>query len=247
MNSQTMACSWPPALSDEDLFAVLDNIANEAVIAHLSTCPYCTRRLNVTRLFIKRLLTQTYRFDCPDVDQLASYVIGLLDHNGQATIEKHILYCSSCREELLTFQKSDQRYAEVSPAMAQAQESATTRFTRALRRQIASLIPLRPGLVLRGAEHIYRFTATAGATQVLIEAQERHDKWTLSGQIAMHGEELWSEGLVEIYSNEQLLLTGFIDELNEFAFDGLQDGVIDLILTPLTGTQIVIKSIPMQH
>ena len=246
MNNQASVCSQPPALSDEDLFAVVNDIASDIVLAHLNICQHCAYKLSVARIFVKRLSSYVYRFGCPDVENLAAYVAKTLDRNSTADIERHILDCVRCSDELLVLYEANKVSVASSPTIASTIDGVVVRLGQSVRRKLAALAPTTPGLVLRGTEQAHRFTATAGATQVLIETQQRTAKWILSGQIAVDEEESWAGGLVEVYSDKQVLLTGFIDEMNEFHFEGLQTELADLLLTSPSGSQIVINSIPLR-
>lgn len=98
--SRERHCSAPPALSGTALIAAADGEADEAILAHLRTCPACSARVARIRALQARLLRNLYRLHCPSSDILVDYCQGLLDPFQRAAVVHHISLCPHCAAEV---------------------------------------------------------------------------------------------------------------------------------------------------
>lgn len=95
-----MQCVFPNPLTEDQLTDALDGIANSSVQAHLAHCPCCSMRLSEARrieLGMRRALAQ---WDSPSLDELADYVMDMLDDMARRRIEAYLNTSPSAREEV---------------------------------------------------------------------------------------------------------------------------------------------------
>ena len=92
-----MQCRFPPPLTEDQISAAIDGEVEPGVLQHLSQCTSCMSRLEQARRFEQALRARLYRWDCPPVQQLGDYHLGLLSQAGADAIARHLGQCERCR------------------------------------------------------------------------------------------------------------------------------------------------------
>ena len=96
----TMQCSFPSPLTEDQLTDALDGAANSSVREHLERCSYCTMRLAEAHRTETAIQRQLSRWDAPTVDELADYVMGMLDDLERRRIDAYLRTSPSARAEV---------------------------------------------------------------------------------------------------------------------------------------------------
>lgn len=234
-----MPCSFFSPLTDEQLFAVLDDEADEAVMRHLAGCPHCSARLAALQRTVYSLKSKLHRYDCPSPDALADYHLNT--STQQEEITAHLALCSSCRAEIDLFEALLNSETQLQP-----QFHASARRLPHLSEIIATLIPhsLTPSSALRG-EETNKMTARGNGATVFLEVESLADGYTLTGQVLTGNDESWVGALVEVRQAGEFVTTARLDEMGEFRCPALPGGVISLRITSETGHTITIPDVDL--
>ncbi|MBC8077955.1 MAG: zf-HC2 domain-containing protein [Chloroflexales bacterium] len=94
------SCADPPALTDLELIAALDNEAPPEVVRHLRSCRHCATRVEELAQMQQQLRSHLYRAFCPSSQRLVEYRRGALAYEQRAAIATHIANCPHCTREL---------------------------------------------------------------------------------------------------------------------------------------------------
>jgi|HigsolmetaAR202D_1030399.scaffolds.fasta_scaffold00019_44 anti-sigma factor RsiW len=103
-------CALPPALSENDLIAAIDDEAPPSVTTHLKHCPYCRARAQELAFVQQQLRAKLYRLFCPSSDQLIDYFQGLLPNESMHEIRKHLATCPHCSREIQLLEQTISRH-----------------------------------------------------------------------------------------------------------------------------------------
>ena len=103
-------CAFPPALSDRDLIAAIDDEAEPHVISHLCRCPHCAARAKALATVQQQLRSKLYRLFCPSSDDLIDYHQGFLPPERHASLARHLAICPHCSHELLILERAVRVY-----------------------------------------------------------------------------------------------------------------------------------------
>ncbi len=87
-------------LSDENILAALDGMADQNIRSHLAHCPCCMARADDLVCFERQLRHCLYRALCPSADELLVYVQRKLNPEDFIRITEHIFDCQECTHEL---------------------------------------------------------------------------------------------------------------------------------------------------
>jgi anti-sigma factor RsiW len=244
-----MQCRMPPPLSEEELSQVLDGTASSHVLDHLAQCASCTARLKEYEQFESALKTRLYRLNCPGVNQLGEYHLGLVDDEETQAIRAHLKRCPHCRaelDELRAFLREDTTPPtehQFSPRPAKTQPAARRSWLQEI---AAVLMPPAPQAVLRGSESsgcIIRAQAEDG-TIVRLAASAEDDMVTLRGQI-LGDPAIWVGALIEVRQAGRLLVVTRISESGQFQFEIAPVDTIDLKITAEKGPAIRVEDISL--
>ena len=93
-------CADPPALTDLELTAALDDEAPPEVVRHLRSCRHCASRVEELAHLQQRLRSRLYRVFCPSSQRLVEYRHGALGYEQRETIANHVASCPHCTREL---------------------------------------------------------------------------------------------------------------------------------------------------
>src|SRR4051794_17389646 len=108
-------CTFPPALSELDLIAAIDDEAEPRVLHHLCRCPHCAARAKALATMQDQLRAKLYRLFCPLSDDLIDYQQGLLSSERHASIARHLAICPHCAHELLLLTHTTRFHTLVRP------------------------------------------------------------------------------------------------------------------------------------
>ncbi|BCX05584.1 MAG: hypothetical protein KatS3mg053_3522 [Candidatus Roseilinea sp.] len=248
MATEPVTCSCPPALTEDELEAALSGVRDAAVEAHLVQCAYCAARLAAMQRFERTLQARLARHDCPAVSVLGDYVLGLLDAESKRRLEAHLESCARCTRELHTIREalSDQTAAQPVRHPHAESESVGDRLVRlaaSLQRRIASLLPVEPRLALRGDDRTMRILAATTHQRIFLEATSHGDRRRLTGQVLSEDRDAWHGAFVEVYHGDDLAAISILDDMCEFACDGLTVPHVRVMITAIDGQQIIIPDL----
>jgi hypothetical protein len=184
MNSTSVDCVRPGAVTAEDIVAYVDGEAPARVVDHLRGCPVCQAEASRAAQTQRRLRHALYRFDCPSPQTLGDYALTVLEPDAQRQAAAHIMQCPRCTEELQTLRS----FLSVEPAL---QPGPLER----LKRVVATLIsppdtaPAMAYAGLRGTDASAVQTYQAGGLTITLSAspKTRRGPAILSGLILRDG------------------------------------------------------------
>jgi hypothetical protein len=236
-----MECFLPPPLTEEDLFAFLDGIADATLQAHLAGCPSCKARCDELEQWERSLITKLYRFACPDSQRLADYHSGFLDKATTATVHRHVEGCPRCQQDLRVLVGFLENTDDVP-----AQQSKALERPASIIRPAAAIWKLQQSagarsLGVRGTESSAigqtTFDAEAGSAQLRLEIQATGGEVVLTGAL-VDVKTNWRYGAVELWRHEMLVGIAPIDEDGEFSFRLMSSEPVDLYAIASNGVTL---------
>lgn len=243
-----MWCSFPPPLTDDQITAVLDDVAEPIVIEHIQQCEGCASRLAQAR-HVEQSLARVRRFDCPPAPELANYHLGLVSGSEERKIIRHIEQCALCTtelEDLRVFLSQDELPDQPVPSAQVVTPPATAPAPRPrFGELVARLVPRAAGLSLRGAA-AGPIMAEASNTTLVIDVQPiTSEQVAIMGQVVAEDYEMWTGALVELRQHNQLQGTTTVDDLGSFTFAEIRAEPITLRVTPEHGPSIVLENVSL--
>ena len=230
-----MECSQPPPLADENLFELLDGVADAQVEAHIAACPACAARFAALAQREATLMTRLNRFDCPPPQRLADVQLGIATQTAAAAVQAHLESCPRCREEW------DALAAFLQVEDEQPQGARIIRpphsVWEARRSDERGLAQARG---LGGAT----FDAQASTAKLLLESERRGEARVLKGQI-IDTETDWAGALAELWAGDTLHAVKMLDEMGEFQFVVTTGVSLDLYVTAASGVTIAERSLTL--
>jgi hypothetical protein len=231
MNSTSVDCVMPGAVTAEDIVAYVDGEAPVRVVDHLRSCPACQAEASRAAQTQHRLRQVLYRFDCPSPQQLGDYALTVLEPDARRQVASHVIECPRCAEELQTLRM----FLNVEP---EPQPGPLER----LRRVVATLVsppataPAMAYAGLRGTSVSAVQTYQAGGLTVTLGASPK----TRRGPAILSGLILWDGGGPEVdreamAGGEVVLIdaagasrTEPLDALGNFSFEIARTGTYRL-------------------
>lgn len=235
-----MECTFGQPLSDEQLAAALDDVADREVRQHLASCPACAARLAQAAQTEETLSNQLYRFDCVGPQQLGEYHLGLLSSIEQRTILRHLEQCLLCTQELTDlreFMVED----SVQPPVPQRTIAPLRRTS--FRDLVVQLLPPSPEVALRGTVGGMVMREVGDTTFIVDIQKATSGKIGLIGQVVADDAEQWNGALVEI--SQGLLVQGFatVDDLGGWNYAPVSPGAVEVRLTREAHYSVVLQGI----
>lgn len=248
MATEPVTCSCPPPLTEDELEAALLEVRDVAVEAHLVQCAYCSTRLAAMRRFERTLQARLARHSCPDVSALGDYALGLLDAEDERRLEAHLATCVRCAQELHIIREALLEQKAARPAQHPDAEPTSVGdrlmgLVAGVQRKIASLLPMEPRLALRGNERTMRILAATTHERIFLEATSHGNRRQLTGQVLSENSGIWDGAFVEVYHGNDLAAVSVLDDMGEFACDGLTTPHMRVMITAIDGQQIVIPDL----
>lgn len=107
-------------------YALHPETVEEPIAQHIKQCQVCLRKASEITLLQRALLKKLARFDCPDAESLTAYALHEISPGERAKINKHLVSCQDCAEEV---------------RMTQETSAKTLLSWEVVRRVAASLLP----------------------------------------------------------------------------------------------------------
>lgn len=225
-----MKCITSPALDDTQIMSYIEGEADDAVVAHIRECPYCSERANRWTLLQKSLKKQLYRVTCPTPMELGDYHLGLLPAPQALVVAQHVRECPLCRREVAELEEF---LAEPTPQPG---------FFGSVKALIASLVsgpgvdPDQPDLTsapgfggLRG-EGEEPFIYQAGQIRIVIEVQDDVEQMGLKTLLGLVTGLETNDFTIQMSQGDNVIATTSVDEIGNFIISHLAPGHYKLIL-----------------
>lgn len=228
-----MKCITSPALDDTKIVSYVEGEADDAVVAHIKECPFCSERANQWTLLQNRLMKQLYRFSCPTSLELGDYHLGLLPASQKMIVAQHVRECPLCRQEVAELE--DFLAGEVTnDGLLSTAKVLMARFVGNQGEAASAFAPLR-------GEAKGPLTFEADGIVIILDLQPTNEgKVNLLGQVAADDQDQWTGARAELQQADSPHLTAILDDLGSFRFEVMYTGSIQFTITSLSG--VVIQS-----
>ena len=229
-----MKCITSPALEDVEIAMYIDGEADEAVIAHIQQCPYCSERARQWTLLQNRLRKQSYRVNCPTPMELGDYHLGVLPAPQGLLVSAHLRECLLCKQEVAILEDF---LTDLAPE---------TSLLGAVRVLIARLISgqedLAPAAALRGTGK-EPLTYKANGILIVLDIQStKEGKASIFGQVASENQDEWTGARVELRKDDQLQALTEVDDLGTFQYTDAIHGGQELRIWPSAGPVVIVPN-----
>ena len=228
-----MKCITSPALDNVEIAMYVDGEADEAVIAHIRQCPFCSERARQWTLLQNSLTNQSYRVDCPTPMELGNFHLGYLPDPQELVIARHLQDCLLCRREVAILEDF---LTDLGPE---------TSLLGAVKVLIARLIsgqgdfaPAAGALRGGGKEPL---TFKANGILIVLDIQSTTEgKASIFGQVAADNQDQWTGALVELRQDDQLQASTEVDDLGTFQYASVIPGRHELRIWPQAGPVVIV-------
>lgn len=256
-----MTCSNPPALTDEQLNAALDGLADEAVTAHLERCDFCRAEFETIRAFDERLKSKLHRWDCPSLQVLGDYELNLLTGDEFKTVKSHVRSCPRCQAELNTLRdflsETENPFDEALEILPETHPEPQRRVNRKTPAQILVAEPLqhvtayasRGVAALRGAAEpgidleSQPLHEVKGIT-IFMEVQDApNHQLMLVGQLILDSYADWADALVELRQGGRVKVISAVNDTAGFRCRLTNRDPFDVTITSRKGTVLLLRDV----
>jgi hypothetical protein len=225
-----LKCITPPALDDAQIVSYVDGEAEEAVVAHIKECPYCSARANQWSLLQNRLRKQSYRRTCPTPMELGDYHLGYLPDPQELVVAQHVRECPLCKREVAELEEflAEQDSLKILIArLVSGGRSAPTPAVPALRGEA------KGPLIYEAEDIVITLDIQPGA----------NGQASIQGQVAADDQDQWTGAIVRLLQTDMPELTVSLDDLGAFGFEEVRPGSIQLRITSPNGIEVQIPDI----
>jgi hypothetical protein len=231
---QIMKCISSPALDNVEIASYVEGEADEATVAHIKQCPFCSERARQWTLLQNRLREQFYRVNCPTPMELGDYHLGFLSDSQKLGIPQHVRECLLCRQEVAILENFLSTLAPESNLLG----AAKVRIARLMGAQAENGL----AQALRG-EAKGPLTFEADGFVIVLDIQPAAEgSFNILGQVAADDQEKWTGALVEFRQGDELQLSTTVDDLGAFRSDGMESGSKELRIIPKDGSLILVSN-----
>jgi hypothetical protein len=259
-----MTCQNP--LTDAQLDAVIDGVAEPDVVVHLAECAYCRARLEALQAFDQELMRMLRGQICPPSALLADYEAGRLGDVTALALHMHVSQCVRCQEELVTlraFLETDDRF----------EPAAAAPVARQNRTSAPMLTPSEDVLVAQPSTDVVAYSAPANYREVAgaifepredqaeidLESHPFHvveditvflklkqgegNRWMVTGQIITTDRAFWADALVQLTQPSQVPTVSAVGPDGGFRCRLPVREPFDLVITARKGTKLVMNAV----
>jgi len=228
-----MKCITSPALDDIEIATYVDGEADEAVIAHIRQCPFCSEKARQWTLLQSSLRKQSYRIDCPTPMELGDYHLGYLPDPQELVIARHLRECVLCSREVAILENFLSNLAPGTGLLGAAKVF--------IARLVGAGTENSPAPALRG-EAKGPLTFEANGIVILLDIQPTHEGQTsILGQVAADDQDQWTDAMVELRQANQSQFFTTVDDLGAFRFEGIGTGEQELRIITKDSSRVVIS------
>jgi len=238
-----MDCTVPGRFPAERLLAFADGELDEALAAHLPSCPACTEEVAGYTAAERTLGAALYRSDCATTMELGELALDLLPPERATTVRAHLAGCPYCGVE----------FADLREALRAEPLLDLVPRPSPIRRLIARLLSAPAEVMAFGmtetAKHEYARIYEVEDIQVSLTLGQDESavvgRWTLHGVAGgRNAESVSPEGTAGILLDGRRISDNPIDNLGNFSAAGLDAGTYDLELR-LADRLIAIEGLPI--
>jgi len=204
-----MKCDTP--VTDEQIEALVDGLANPTTANHIANCASCTERFMQVKSFESALRTRLYRWDCPSSNILADYEMNHLPSPDRNRITKHLETCLHCQSEIRDLRAflNEDRQPEVHTTPAKVNRGTRPEMIAHISRQSAPV-------ALRGKTSGPIMAQTDSGITLFLEIQSEARQTTLVGQIVAEHQEDWNGALVKVFQSAQIQAMVKVGDMGDF-------------------------------
>jgi hypothetical protein len=230
-----MNCITSPALENVEIAKYVDGEAEESIVAHIKECPHCSERARQWTLLQNRLKKQSYRVNCPTPMELGDYHLGYLPDPQKLVIAQHLRECLLCEREVATLEDFLGSLAPESDLLG----AVKVLIARLISGQ-GNLAPAG-GALRGGGKEPLTFQAN-GILIVLDIKSTTEGKADIFGQLATENQDQWTDALVELRKDDQLLASTWVDDLGTFQYENVIPGGQELRIWPQAGPIVIVPN-----
>jgi hypothetical protein len=211
-----------PQISDASLLKYLDGEANSAEAQTIDASEEMLQRSQQLASEQKMWQSALYRVQCPSSITLGEFNLQLLSHAEKRTVEAHVDTCPLCTGEL----------AEMKSFMGETAQNKLKEILESGKRIVAELLETPIGeaaMQTRGAglgTRIY----IAGGLQFSLSAQPDPSDEKLKSIIGLATGEEADRMVAHLVHEGNSIQISEVDELGNFRFGGLDQGVFDVFV-----------------
>lgn len=232
-----MKCITSPALDNVEIAMYVDGEADEAVVAHIQQCPFCSERARQWTLLQNSVRKQSYRVDCPTPMDLGEYHLGYLPDPQELVIARHVQDCLLCRREVAILEDFLSNLAPDTGLLG----AAKVLIARLMGAQAENnLTPVTPAL--RG-EAKGPLTFEVDGIVIVLDVQPANaGMFNILGQVAADDQDQWTEAVVELRRNHELQCSATVDDLGAFRCEEVIAGEQELRIRSRDSSQVVLSN-----
>ena len=226
-------------LTDDEIAALLDETASEALRRRVENNVDYQQQVEDAR-FEARLGNMLYRLDCPTLEELSNYYLGIMDTVSERNIKAHIDVCSACQTDILELEEflkdSDGQAVDTREVVPIQPKVATIQRPR---RQL-----VRGSSGLRGP--LKTLTAEADDVSVALTIMEDKVGVQVNGQLVASPDSggNWEAAIVELHLKgvrEPRITT--LDDMWQFRFQQVETSIVDMHLISTEGQVVLLENI----
>jgi hypothetical protein len=232
-----MKCITSPALDDIQILSFAEGEADDAVVAHIKECTYCSEKVRQWTQLQNRLRRHFYRGSCPTPMELGDYHLGYLSASQALVVSQHLRECPLCRREIATLEDF---LASLTPESGLLGKAKVLIGRLVGAQSENGLGPVAP--VLRG-EARGPLTFEADGIVIVLDIQPTMaGKVNIFGQVAAEDQEQWTEAVVELRHSNKLQASTSVDDLGAFRIENIEPGSKELWMILKDGSLILVSN-----
>jgi len=224
-----MKCITSPALDNVEIAMYVDGEADEAVVAHIQQCPFCSERVRQWTLLQKSLKKESYRVNCPTPMELGDYHLGYLPDPQELVIARHLRECVLCRREVAYLEEYLEEPVR-QPGLLISVKVLVARLVGGKgpdqEKEEPSSLPAFAGL--RGEED-EPFIYHADNIRIVIEVQDDVEQMGFKTLLGLVTGLETNEFTIQVSQGDQVIATTSVDEIGNFIISHLAPSHYKLI------------------